>query len=215
MTSFKIDGVDQIFIPLKAYRAQHNLPADFHINYFEGKTYEGLGSIESATPELNSLRTHILNRLGNFSEPQAWLNHQPPLQNIFQDELLAINHHIGLRDPEVGFAMAGFGDVCHQWIYALIYAKATKQALPSFNAVYREWLMNSLRVAHTEYTYDHMDETWIVQIISHAYGRIGMEIQRPTATDYVLDVRLACPAENFMDGLLGAVAEHIRKACGV
>ena len=212
---FKIDGVTQQFATLKAYREMMNLPFEFHINLFEGKTYEGLGSIESATAELASLRINILERLPHYPTPQEWLNHQPPLQIIFCEELLAINDRVGLREPEVDFAMAGFGDVCQQWIYALIYTQATKNLTPPFMAVYQDWLMNSLRVAQTRHSYVHHGEPWTIQVISHAYGRIGLQIHRSTAIDYVLDMRLACPAENFMDALLAAVADHIQQACGL
>lgn len=214
---FKIDGVIRQFIPLKTYREMYRLPPDFHINRFEAKIYAGLGSIESAATELATLRANILQRLPNYTQPQAWLNHQPPLQVIFREELLAINHVVGLHEPEVDFAMAGFGDVCHQWIYALIYAQATKNTPPPFSAVYHDWLMNSLRVAQTRHAYIQADETWLIQVISHAYGRIGLQIQRgnePIA-DYALDMRLACPAENFMDILLATVAEHIQQGCGL
>lgn len=215
MMEFKIDGVIQQFVTLKVYREIHHLPLDFHINLFEGKTYVGLGSIESGTAELAHLRKNILQRLPNYAQPQDWLNHQPPLQIIFREELLAINDRIGLREPEVDFAMAGFGDVCQQWIYTLIYAQATKTPPPLFTQIYQDWLMNSLRVAQTRYPYVHAGETWFVQIISHAYGRIGLQIQRGNVLDYVLDMRLACPAENFMDALLATVADHIQQACGL
>lgn len=215
MLEFKVDGINQQFILLRTYRETHRLPAEFHINAFEAKTYTGLGSIDSASNELATLRHNVLNRLVAHTQPQNWLNHNPSLQTIFHDELLAINAKIGLHDSEVDFAMAGFGDVCHQWIYALVYAQASKKPPPPFATVYQQWLMDSLRVASTVHDYTHENIPWQVQVISHAYGRFGLQIQRGTETDYVLDTRLACPAENFMDALLMSVAEHIQTCCGL
>ena len=81
-----------------------------------------------------------------------------------------------------------------------------------FHPVYNQWLDNSLKVFTQTYPYPHAEENWQVQIFAHAYGRAGLVVHRPDATDYVYDPALGCPAEGFMAALLGEIAARMLAA---
>ena len=205
----QIDGQDHEFIDLKTFQSQHGLDADFGVATFEPKDTTGLGQIDGAGPEMNTLFTRTLAHLPDNLSLMAWLDFIPSLQAHFSDELEAINPRIGLRPPEIEFAVAGLGDVCRAVIYALIYAHAQQSEPPDFDHIYRNWLYSTVRMAATTHPYEHHDTQWTAQVISHAYGRIGLRIDTGAAHHYVLDHRLACPAENFMERLLRKITEHI------
>lgn len=213
MIKLQVDGTEQDFIEIKPYRAKHNLPETFAVSTFEPKSYEGLGSIDKAGHALVTLRQELLCKMPHFNTTHEWLDYHPSLQQLFRDELAAINPHVKLREVEIDFAAAGFGDALNEWIYALIYADAAHHTVKPFHVVYREWLYGTVRVTQTAHPYEHQAKTWHVQLITHAYGRVGMMVKRGDATDYVYDNRLACPAEGYMVTLLQDVAAQIQADC--
>jgi hypothetical protein len=210
-----IEGQLQQFIDLRTYQTQHQLPDSFSLALFEQKSYEGLGSIDHAGTALVNLKRDLLAQLPRWKTPKEWLDHHPELQEQFYQMLVATNEQVGLRESEIEFAVAGYGDVCHVWIYHLIYAKTTRHDAQAFMAVYAQWLFDSVGLAQTIYPYSHQGEEWHIQVVIHAYGRVGLRIQRGVLVDYVMDNRLACPAEGFMVGLFTDVAAHIRESCGM
>ncbi|MCS7069896.1 MAG: hypothetical protein NZM00_00200, partial [Anaerolinea sp.] len=125
------------------------------------------------------------------------------LTQVFERELRRINPAIGLREPEIGFAVSGFSDVLRAWCYARVQAAALRSEPPQFTAVYGRWLHTTVRVSATVHRFAYKQQVWNVQIVTHAYGRFGLIMQdeaRRTACIY--DPRLACPAEGFMMRLL-------------
>ncbi|MEL7234615.1 MAG: hypothetical protein AAGK74_08965, partial [Chloroflexota bacterium] len=71
------------------------------------------------------------------------------------------------------------------------------------------WLNDSVTVSGNYYDYQHHEATWTIRVVLHAYGRVGLVVQMPTACYYVVDKQLTCPAEGYMAGLLEAVAEKM------
>ena len=207
-----IDGQPQTFIPLKDFRAAHGLPPDFGVSRFEPKSYEGLGRIDSAGAELNSVRQAVVGMvksIGKPEDPTIWLKMSTVLRDFFQRQLESINPQVGLRPPEVEFAVAGFGDVTEAVIWALLRADATKSPVPPFASIYAEWLNNTVRVSQTIHEYTHEGERWGVQMVNNAYGRVGMYIRAGDIVYCVADSALACPAEGFMQSLLAEAAAYI------
>lgn len=195
----------QMFVPIKAYRALHNLPADFGVAQFEAKDYAGLGRIDDAGPQLHDLRRGLLAAVPQQLALADLLTFFDGLQAQFRSGLYGINAAVGLRPEEIEFAVAGFGDVNRALVYALFRARSSG-ATPDFRAVYAGWLNDSVRLSQTAHDYAHAGQTWRVQVVNHAYGRVGLVVRRPQATDYVQDGVYTCPAEGYMAALLAEIA---------
>ncbi len=204
--NFIIDGQPRTLISIKDFRAQHHLLSEFKLSLFEPKDYTGLGSIERAGAELNAVRRAVLEAIPQRITGETLLTTVlPNLERVFEDQLYAINVQVGLKDVEIGFAVSGFADVCRAWGYAYLRSRIDKAPAPDFNAVYADWLNNSIRVSQARHPY----QTWQVQVLTHAYGRFGLVIHASDAAHYVYDPSLACPAEGYMMTLLSEVIQNI------
>ena len=204
-----VDGALQTFAPLASFRAAHGLPPDFGVGTFQPKPWEGLGSLEQAGAHLRPLHERTVAAVPASVPATDWLYRLSGVVEVFEAELRAANVNIGLREEEIAFAVNGFSHMCTALAYALARAHLTAGAQPTFDAVYRQWLHDSVTVGSTEYEYTHHGQLWRVQVISHIYGRVGLVVHAPTETHYLMDKSLACPAEGFMHNLLRAVAERI------
>lgn len=217
-----IEGQQRELTDIRTFRALHGLPADFGVAYFEPKDYTGLGSIEGAGAVLNQVRDAVLDYLDDAGLPDrgaaahvsSLMVFLPRLAGFFRDRLRDINDQVRLRDVEIDYAVSGFDDVNHRLLYALAQAQITRTPPPTFEAVYQSWLDDSCRVSSTVHKYPHRGMVWHIQIINHAYGRVGLVVQRGDHTEYISDAALACPAEGFMYKLLAAVAEQITSSVG-
>ncbi len=208
---FTIEGIRYNFIPIKEFRAAHRLPATFNIALFESKDYAGLGRIDAAGTALNQLRAAILAALPEHVLPLNWLSVLPDITRLFEAQLYQINDQIGLRDVEIEFAVAGFSDALQAYAYAFVYAYSTHTPVPDFQTVYTEWLNGTIKVFVQQHSYLLDDESCTIQVIAHAYGRIGLLIHAAD-TYAVYDPMLVCPAEGFMTNLLIDIAAHMRQA---
>jgi hypothetical protein len=206
-----IEGNRYELIPIKDFRAMHRLPPTFNINLFESKDYTGLAQIDSAGAAINQIRTTVMAALPKRLLPMEWLSFLPQLTHIFEAQLRRINDQVGLRDVEIEFAVAGFNDALQAYAYSFIYACAAHTPFPDFQAVYTEWLNGTVRLYAKQHAFMLDDETCTVQVIAHAYGRIGLLI-RASQVYAVYDPMLVCPAEGFMTKLLIEVAAHMRRA---
>jgi hypothetical protein len=206
-----IDGAPRQLIPIKDFRAAHDLPPEFGVSLFEPKDWTGLGRIDRAGAELNSVRAALLAAIPPRMTAYEWLLFSPTLAHLFEAQLYEINPSVGLKDVEIEFAVAGFSDVCQGLWYALASGSG---ANPLFHHVYSEWLNNSIRIFSTLYPYTHQNQTWEVQIFAHAYGRAGLIIRTPTETHYTYDPALGCPAEGFMTSLMREITERVEVAVG-
>jgi hypothetical protein len=204
-----IEGQPRAFVPIKDFRARFDLPPAFGVALFEPKDYAGLGRIDRAGAELNAVRQAVLEAIPAQMPLQNWMAFLPELTALFRRKLYDINPHVGLKDVEIEFAVAGFGDVCQALLYALLRARAGGAPLPDFHQIYGEWLDSSARVFGEIYDYTHEGQTWRVRLVAHAYGRAGLMVDTGAETHYVYDPSLGCPAEGFMAALLGDVAERI------
>lgn len=211
-----IEGESRSLIPIKDFRAAQGLPPDFGVAFFEPKDYDGLGRIDRAGLELNRVRAALLDALPQRMDKGGWLAFLPDYARLFEDQLYTINDHIGLKDVEIEFAVAGLSDVLHHLAYKMMLTQFTPPPTnpnPAlFREVYSEWLDNSLKVFSQIYRYEHQGQTWQVQIIAHAYGRAGLVIHAGDETFYVYDAALGCPAEGFMATLLSDIAARMLAA---
>ncbi len=196
---------------MRVFRAVYALPETFTITLFEPKDYSGLGRIDAAGAALHALSQTVLAAAPANLSPTAWIDQVDRLARVFEAALVGINDQIGLRPAEVGFAVAGFADVCRAYAYALIRAAAASEPPPNFIVVYGAWLNDSTRIGGMVYPYNHPQtgDTWRIQMILNAYGRVGLRVAIGAGVHYVLDTSLACPAEGFMVGLLREVAARM------
>lgn len=207
-----IEGISYTLTPLKDFRALHDLPPDFGMAFFEHKDYIGLGRIDRAGGELNRVRAAVLAALPERMQVRNWLDFLPSLTGVFQSQLEAINPQVGLKAVEIEYAVAGFSDVCRAFAYALLRAQTSRSETPGFQSVYHDWLNQSAHLFSEIHPLTLRDQTWHIQIIAHAYGRIGLRIQTPDGVNAVYDPSLACPAEGFMTSLLHEVAGRMQTA---
>ncbi len=205
----KIDGVEQILIPIKEFREDYDLTDAFGIVQFEPKDYEGLGSLDKAGVDMNQLRLNVFNSVPDSIQLQALMPLVDQLQITFQNELYAINDAVSLRDVEVEFAVAGFGDALHSMVYQMMPLINNKQDMPSFWAVYGDWLNNNVRVSTQVHQYKYHSDIWEIQIINHVYGRVGLQVNIGDKIIYLTDGVYVCPAEGFMVNLLKDVSDKI------
>lgn len=206
---FMIRGEKQTFIPLSAFREQFNLPDTFNLGYFEPKNYDGLASIEDTGALLEQLRSNLLAQIPDSLTLNQLIQLVDNLRDAFRDELYAINSQIRLKPEEVGFAVSGFSDVMRAFLYSLIPAMQGATPVPGFDVVYGRWLNDSIRVSVKVYVYSAVDDDWQVQIVNHAYGRVGLQVDTGRGRVYVMDGMHSCPAQGFMYGLLREIATKI------
>ena len=133
LCSSRLKAFVTTFIPIKAFRAAHQLPNTFNIALFKSKDYAGLGRIDEAGAALNQLRTAVIAALPEHLLPMNWLSVLPDLTNLFEAQLYQINDQVGLRDVEIEFAVAGFSDALQAYAYAFAYANTTRTPLPDFS----------------------------------------------------------------------------------
>lgn len=134
-----IEGESRSLIPIKDFRAAQGLPPDFGVAFFEPKDYDGLGRIDRAGLELNRVRAALLDALPQRMDKGGWLAFLPDYARLFEDQLYTINDHIGLKDVEIEFAVAGLSDVLHHLAYKMMLTQFTPPPLiqiPLFSARY-------------------------------------------------------------------------------
>jgi hypothetical protein len=207
-----IDGQARDFVPVRDFRREHSLPDDFGITRFYEKDYTGRGSIQGAGEALNALRHDILNRIPQGQPPQGWLTFSLELQLYFHRKLREINPHIGLRQSEIEYAVAGFGDVSQAFIQAAMSARMTGKPLPTFEQIYERWLNSAVLTSKQFIPYQHQNQEWRIYLVKYIYGLAGMIVETAQERFYVYDPALACPAEGFMSALLNDVTERILSA---
>lgn len=207
-----INGELRTFEEIQNFRAEQHLPDEFSMNFFSPKDYTDLGNIQGAGSALNALRHGMLDAIPVQMSIHQWLGFVPELQQTFGKRLHAINTQIGLKEVEIDFAVAGFGDVCHTYIYNIIRAKAENKATPDFRTIYQDWLNSSVKIFPNVHTFQHEGKVWEVQVVAHAYGRAGLIVNDGQNTYYLHDPSAGCPAEGFMHSLLSEIAVLIYKA---
>lgn len=208
----RIDSVEHEFIPIKDFRHTHNLPNTFGIVQFEPKNYEGLGSLDDAGAPMNELREHVLQLIPDTVTIQELMQFIDHIQLQFQTDFFNINESIALKDVEIEFATAGFGDVLRAMMYKMIPAIASKGDMPSFDRIYFGWVNDSVRVSSQVHEVQHNNETWKIQVVNHIYGRAGLRIDNGDDIIYVADGSYLCPADGFMYMLLKDVCFKIWSA---
>jgi hypothetical protein len=204
----KMNGQSCPFITVREFRARYNLPPEFGIRLFAPKDYAGLGSIDRAGEALQVLQEVILASLPHRS-PSSWMGLAVELQQVFHHQLWAINPSVGLKRSEIEYAVVGFGEVIQTFIHGLITAYMTNRPFPVFEAVYAEWINRTTQVIQRTFLYSYQGKSWVIRLVMHAYGRIGLVVNTGDQTFCVYDGKLACPAEGFMFMLLQAVTQKL------
>lgn len=208
-----VEGQMRDCIPVRQFRQQMALPEHFGVSQFEPKDFFGLAAIDHAGAEMNDLRAALCGYVPPALPVAEMLSFVDGMVALFRAGLAAINDRIGLRIDEVEFAVAGFADVLHQWAYALIRARAARSSPPVFEDVYRQWLFASVRLSQRTFAYPYHDGSeWRIQILNHAYGRIGLRVQTDEQVYYLHDGVYTCPADGYMAALLSELCHRILAA---
>lgn len=197
------NGQTYNFIPTKEFRETYSLPTSFGIAQFEPKDFSGLGAIDKAGSAMNELQNALINAVPDPIKLPELLTLVDTLRELFRSGLHGINDIIKLKIEEVEFAVSGFSDVLTAWAYKLVQ---TRGAGADFKAVYNAWLHDSIRVSQNKYSYDHNGNTWQIQTVNYAYGRLGLRVQIDDSLYYVQDRVYACPAHGYMLTLMKDIA---------
>lgn len=209
MIQLYLDEAWRPLVPIATFRATHGLPASFGVAHFEPKDYAGLGAIDAAGGALNTLRETILQAVPQTLALDQLMPFFDALREQFRLALYDLNAVVGLREAEIDFAVAGFNDVNQALLYALIQARATRGTPPDFAVIYDTWLNSTVRLSQKQHLHRQGAAAWRVQLINHAYGRVGLRVAMPDAVHYLHDTTYACPAEGYMRQLLGALAARV------
>jgi hypothetical protein len=208
---FIIRGQARQFIAIAEFRENYQLEDNFALELFQPKDYQELGSIEGAGSDLAAFYETILAAIPSHTPGSGWMAFLMELQILFRHQLYAINAHIGLKASEVDYAALNFGVICQEFISSLINKRMRDQTDACFDEVYKTWLNRTIEMS-LRYFYLYHDELWHIELVRHAYGRMGLIIKTHADTHYVYDASLACPAEKFMEQLSRAIAEKISAA---
>lgn len=211
---WQINGTTYMPQPISAFRRAHALPKTFGVAHFQPKDFDGLASIEGAGNALLDMRNTLLDGLPAHVPIPSLLPLCNALTHAFEQALLAINAQVGLRDVELGFAVAGFSDFLQAWGFAVWQAHAQGNTTPDSASVYAAWLEASVRLEQTPFAYEHAGEVWQVWVVHDLYGRAGLLIQAGNVWHAVADVAYSCPANAYMEGLLCDIAEAIAGRLG-
>lgn len=207
--NLRVQGKLQNFTSLGEFQQRFDLPSSFRLDMLQPKQDRELGSIEQAGEALNEVRTRVIDVIPQDVAPTQWMTEVATLASTFEAELNRINAYVGLRPVEIDFAVEGFRGVCSAVAFAVVRAHTTRTEPPSFHEIYAEWLQDTVQISQEMHEYIYGDETWQLQIVSHAYGRVGLVVTTPHDVHYVVDKSLACPAEGYMARLLHDVAAQM------
>jgi len=197
---------------IRAFRTHLRLPENWGVTTFEPKDFSGLAHLEGASDAMHTLETTLLNAVPHAIAYANLLSVYDVLNAMFKAALLKANPQIGLRPPEVAFAVAGFGDACRAYAYEVLRAHAQKHPLPVWQVVYDDWLLQTKVTATVPYTYTHEGTGWQVFITHTVYGRRGLFVKTPENEYDVEDTSISCPAEAWMGRLLTQVNQLIEGA---
>jgi hypothetical protein len=205
-----IRGEPHLFIPLKQFREAFHLPPDFGVSLFQPKNPYGLGRLDAAGPALQEVHQVLVAAVPQQTPQGGWFAATMELQILFHRQLYKINPVVGLQRAEIDYAVIQFGSVCQVFLLELFSSRLKGHLALPFEVVYSDWLNQSIELS-TPYSYPHGDETWHIELIWHAYGRVGIIVHTRTGSYYVRDAALACPAEGFMLKLLQEVTARLRE----
>ncbi len=205
-----IDGQARTLTDIRSFRTEHDLPETFGVNHFEPKDYTELGTLENAGSNLTRLRQRVLDAIPRRAELLDLFDLPGHVASAFERGLHKINDEVGLRQSEINFARSNFEDILRTISFDVVRANRTREQPSTFAAIYHEWLFQTVRVSSKAHRYNVHDDEWLVQIINHAFGRVGLRVRISDQTTYVFDPSLACPAEGFTVGLLRTACHHIQ-----
>ncbi len=197
----QIDGQWVDLTPLAEFRIRYQLPERFGLPLFEPKDYTGLARLDQSGDALQRLQRATLAAVPALLQQHQLFPVLARIQHAFATALHDVNTSVGLRPPEIDFAVSGFGDLCQNLGYELMRLHALRR--PSSDdlaeTVYRHWLNSSCRLSTEQHPYQHDHHRWIVQVLNTVYGRVGLKVVTEQGDiHYIQDMRYACPADSFM-----------------
>lgn len=210
-----IDRERRDFIPATAFRLTHALLPTFCIAYFEpadGAPSGSSGWTKGTAAEQIEVQQAVLDAIPAQLPLWGWSLALPPLVTLFQNKLDAAAPLLELNSDEIAFAVSTFSHVLQLYLHAMIHARVTGQAFPSFAELYMNWLDSTVTIGGAVYPYAHHSETWAVQVVSHAYGKVGLIVWTNAATYYVQDNAYNRRLQLFLETLLGEAAAHMAAA---
>lgn len=205
-------GQNQQFESIKTFRARFRLPISFGVAFFEPENEAEFSSIERVGWELQVVQRILLERIPAHMPDEGWTSLVDTLPALFGRLLYQINPKLRLKPQEIEQAVRGLREICHLTLHTCFQALMQGASLPGADAVYRQWLNSSARILPAIHSYPHEDQIWLVGIVRHAYGRVGLVVDTADELHYVHDNRCACPAEPFMESLLYEVIQRIISA---
>lgn len=204
----------QQFVPIQTFRTTWGLPDDFAVARFEPEYRQGLGTLDGAGPVLGQVKQAVVQAVPATIPLASLFSSVNQLADHFQSHLRAANRKIGLHEPEIDFAGAGFENILYGAIDEFVRLYQQHQPTPEmickqfqYDVVYRRWLNAGVRVGTSAKQYEHDNVIFEIFIVYDPYGRVGLEVHTGDQVHYVLDATLACPAASYMKGLCQAVAE--------
>lgn len=206
-----IHGQHHELTPIRIFRAHYHLPDSFGVAQFEPKDFSGLGRLDQSPGVLARIEAEVLAAVPVGCTPSQWVDDVGRIVAVFEQALWRVNDMIGLRPAELGFAVAGLQNVLDDYAYAAVRSELLHQALPSFESIYYTWLNESVRVSAKAHEYIHQGNTWQIQVITFAFGRIGLQVTTMQETHYLLDMVYACPADGFMQAFASAIVNRLRQ----
>lgn len=216
---FMQNGQHYSGLALQTFRLQQGLPDDFAAAYFEPKDWTGLGSISGCGHLLVEMKETVLRAVPSTLKLAELFPLGEALTDLFHQEMVTINPHVGLQEVEIEFAVAGFADVLRGVAFKLIQLSQTHRNNGpevrrnfDFETVYQSWLDDSTRLSSVTHLYQHHDTTYQVQVIYNPYGRVGLKVQVTGEVYHVIDMNLACPAASYMHELCRDIAVKICEA---
>lgn len=206
-----IDGSMRVFVPLRAFRAEFELPSDFNTSLFTHRPAAPRRTLVHAGSALRQIKQAVLDAIPT-DPATTWTLEAIKLESVFRRELIRHCAVLGMSEREIDGAALGFGAVCEAFVYTTLRAQSEGAPLPYFPNVYLDWLDSTVAISTTMFPYEADGNIWQVQLLRTAYGISGMIVHTAYGTHYVQDATHSCPAEDFMIELLEAVTRRFAAA---
>lgn len=204
-----IDGQPRLFVPIRQFRRLNRLPDEFGIPLFRWKEQVAISGFAHMQDKLHEIRVAVLRTLFQGKGNLSWLSFALKLELVLRKRLLELTSDSELSRLEAEFTAACFGDLCATYVYSCLRARAGERSIPYFQSVYLDWLSETVRISQLVHCYVHDGALWRIQVVTHAFGRVGLIVDTAEDIHYVEDNEEASPAARFLVSLLVEVAAQM------
>lgn len=209
-----IDGQPRAFVPIRQFRKLNRLPEEFGLPLFSWKEQTGSLDLHQVHEHLSRVRAPVLRTLAKGKGSLDWLSFGLKLELVFRERLRALSAATGLSIMDVEYISACFGDLCDTYIYCCLRARSKDRSIPYFQSVYLDWVSDTVHISQLVHCYVHDGEIWRVQVVTNAFGHVGLIVDTTEDTHYVEDNTETRPISRFIVSLLLEVASQIGTAIG-